>query len=76
MVLKPGQTGHVILGIIDAGIIAGCHVKNGAFLKVFAPGQKVSQTIPNFTFAACTNKSVLRVDAVHAGTGVPGFTTR
>ncbi|HUZ51801.1 MAG TPA: DUF4232 domain-containing protein [Streptosporangiaceae bacterium] len=72
IMLKPGGTAHVVLGIVEAGNIAGCKMRPGAFLKIFAPGQKAAATIPNFTFTACANKSVLRVDAVHAGTGIPG----
>lgn len=72
--LRPGQTAHAILGIIQAGNIAGCHIRHGALLKVFAPGQRAAQTITGFTFTACTNKGVLRVNAVRAGTGIPGFT--
>ena len=75
IVLKPGGTAHVVLGIVEAGNIAGCKMRPGAFLKIFAPGQKAATTIPNFTFTACANKSVLRVDAVHAGTGIPGSTS-
>ncbi len=75
IVLRPGGTAHVVLGIVEAGNIAGCKMRPGAFLKVFAPGLKVATTIPNFTFTACANKSVLRVDAVHAGTGIPGATS-
>jgi hypothetical protein len=75
IVLKPGGTAHVVLGIIEAGNIAGCKMRPGAFLKIFAPGQKAATEIANFTFAACANKSVLRVDAVHAGTGIPGAPT-
>ena len=71
VVLKPGGTAHVVLGIVEAGNIAGCKMRPGAFLKIFAPGQKAATTIPNFTFTACANKSVLRVDAVHGGTGIP-----
>jgi len=75
VILRPGWTAHAILGIVDAGNIAGCRIRHGALLKVFAPGQKAWQIIPGFTFTACGNKSVLRVNAVHAGTGIPGFTT-
>jgi len=75
VVLRPGATAHVILGIVEAGNIAGCHIRNGASLKIYAPGQKGWTIIPSFTFTACSNKSVLRVNAVHAGTGIPGFTT-
>ena len=52
IVLKPGATAHVVLGIVEAGNVAGCKMRSGAFLKIFAP-----------------------VDAVHAGTGIPGATT-
>ncbi len=74
IVLKPGGTAHVILGIIEAGNIPACKPRRDAFLRIVAPGQRAATFIPNFTFTACSNKSVLRVDAVHAGTGVPGFT--
>jgi hypothetical protein len=75
VVLRPGGTAHAILGIVEAANIAGCHIRHGAFLKVFAPGQRSAQTIPGFTFTACSNRSVLRIDAVHPGTGIPGFSS-
>lgn len=75
VLLRPGGTAHVILGIVEAGNIAGCRIRRGASLKIFAPGQAAATVIPNFTFTACANKSVLVVDAVHQGTGIPGFTT-
>ena len=75
VVLRHGWTENAILGIVDAGNIAGCRIRTGALLKVFAPGQRAWQVIPGFTFTACGNKSVLRVNAIHAGTGIPGFTT-
>ena len=74
VVLRPGATAHVVLGIVNAGALAGCQLRKGAFLKVIAPGQRTATFIPNFTFTACANQSVLRVDAVHPGTGIPGFT--
>jgi Protein of unknown function (DUF4232) len=74
VVLRPGGTAHVILGIIDAGNIARCSLRPGASLKIFAPGQAAATVIPSFTFTACANKSVLVVNAMHPGTGIPGFT--
>jgi len=74
VVLQPGQTAHVVLGILDAGVLSGCQPRNGAFLKVVVPGQITATFIPSFTFTACANKSVLRVDAVHPRAGIPGFT--
>jgi hypothetical protein len=73
--LRPGQTAHAILGIVEAGIISGCHTRNGASLKVFAPNQRGFTIIPAFTFTACSNRSVLRIQSVHFGVGIPGFTT-
>ncbi len=75
VVLRPGQTAHAILGIVEAGNIAGCHIRNGASLKVFAPNQRGFTIIPAFTFTACSNRSVLRIQSVHFGVGIPGFTT-
>jgi hypothetical protein len=74
VVLQPGGTAHVVLGLVDAGLLSGCQQRKGAFLKVIAPGQQPATFIPSFTFTACADKSVLRVDAVHPGTGIPGFT--
>ncbi len=60
--------------IVGADVLAGCQLRKGAFLKVIAPGQRAATFIPNFSFTACANQSALRVDAVHPGTGIPGFT--
>jgi hypothetical protein len=75
IMLPPGGTAHAVLGIVEAGNLGGCQLRKGAFLKVAAPGQQAVTFIPNFTFTACANKSVLQIDAVHQGTGVPGSTT-
>jgi len=74
VVLQPGKTAHVVLGVIGADALSGCQLRAGAFLKVIAPGQASATFIPSFTFTACANKSVLVVDGVRAGTGIPGFT--
>jgi hypothetical protein len=75
VVLHPGQTAHAILGIVEAGNIARCHIRNGASLKVFAPNQQAFTVIPAFAFTACSNRSVLRIQSVRSGVGIPGFTT-
>jgi hypothetical protein len=73
-ILRPGQTAHAILGIVEAGNISGCHVVPGASLKIFAPNQKAPTIIPSFTFTACSNRSVLRIRSVRFGVGIPGVT--
>lgn len=73
-ILRPGQTAHAILGIVEAGNIAGCHVIPGASLKIFAPNQQAPTIIPSFTFTACSNRSVLRIRSVRFGVGIPGVT--
>src|SRR5690349_13109302 len=37
VVLQPGQTAHVVLGIVGADALSGCELRPGAFLKVVAP---------------------------------------
>ena len=74
VVLRPGGTAHVVLGVIGADKLSGCELRPGAFLEVIAPGQANATFIPSFTFTACANKGVLVVDGVHAGTGIPGNT--
>ncbi|MDA8323890.1 MAG: DUF4232 domain-containing protein [Actinomycetota bacterium] len=73
--LRPGQTAHAILGIVEAGNIAGCRIAHNAYLKIYAPHQRAATRIPAFTFDACWNRSVLRVGPVRPGTGIPGYTT-
>ena len=74
VVLRPGATAHAVLGVIGADKLSGCELRKGAFLEVIAPGQAAATFIPSFTFTACANKSVLAIDGVHAGTGIPGYT--
>ena len=71
--LRPGATAHAILQIVEAGNIAGCHNRRAAGLKVFPPGQRRSTDILGFSFPACSNRRVLGVRPVRAGTGIPGF---
>lgn len=72
--LKPGATAHALLGIHDAGAICG-HPASAHGLKVYAPGERTATTIETFAFGACSGKSVLAIQPVHSGTGVPGYTT-
>jgi hypothetical protein len=70
-VLRPGQTAHAVLGIVEAGNIGGCNRVQGASLKIFAPNQQGFTIIPSFTFTACANQSVLRISSVRFGVGIP-----
>jgi len=72
--LKPGGTAHMVLVVVDASIVCSHPVK-ATDLRVFPPGQFHSQNVPLATLA-CAGKSVLQVDSVHPGTGIPGFTIR
>jgi len=69
--LKPGQTVNALLGIVEPGIIAGCHGATAFGLKVYPPNQKEREFVGSFTFSACTNKVFLHVYPVAAGIGVP-----
>ena len=73
-VLRPGQTAHAILGIVQADNIAGCHIRKGASLKIFAPNKLAFTIFPSFTFTTCSNRSVLRIQSVRFGVGIPGIT--
>ena len=74
VVLAPGATAHAVLGATDAGAVCA-HPVRTATLRVFPPGQRRAQFVPLAT-EACLHRSVLRVRAVHSGTGIPGFTIR
>ncbi len=69
-----GGTAHFVLTVTDPFIVCAHPVK-GTDLRVFAPGQFKAEQTP-FAVQVCPNKVTLRVDAVHAGTGIPGHTTR
>lgn len=73
--IPAGGTSHVELTVEDPG--AACpasHPVHGSQLRVFAPGQFHAETTP-FSVAICPHRVSMRVDAVHAGAGVPGFST-
>lgn len=69
--LKPGQTAFARLGIVDAGVIAGCGPTTGAGLEVTPPGQSVSQPISSFTFGVCRHKPFMHVMKLQTGVGIP-----
>lgn len=70
--LAPGATTHMVLVITDASLVCSHPVK-ATDLRIFPPGQFHSQNVPLAT-RQCIGKSVLSVDSVHPGTGIPGFT--
>ncbi len=72
--LQPRGTAHVLLVVVDAFLLCG-HPVHATDLRVFPPGQFHSQTVPLATFG-CPGKSVLQVDSIHPGAGIPGFSTR
>jgi hypothetical protein len=69
--LRPGQTAHALLGIVEAGIIGGCRAATGSALGVIPPDARRQQVIGDFSFPACTNKVYMRVYPVQSGIGVP-----
>ena len=73
VVLAPGSTSHFVLTVTDPFIVCAHPVK-GSILRVFAPGAfHANQT--EFAASVCPHNVTLHVDAVHAGTGIPGFST-
>jgi hypothetical protein len=69
--VKPGGTAHFVLTYHQAG--ANClHPVGGAVLRVFPPGQFHSQLV-ELALQQCPGKSIMSVDAVHPGTGIPFF---
>ena len=69
--LKAHQTAFAAIGIVEKGIIAGCHNATAFGLQVYPPDEKVKQFVSSFTFSACTNKVYMHVFPVKAGIGVP-----
>lgn len=69
--IKPGQTAHAMLGIVEAGVIGGCHNATAFGLKVYPPNEKSKQLVLSFTFSVCKNKGSMRVYPVTPGIGVP-----
>ncbi|HXW47640.1 MAG TPA: DUF4232 domain-containing protein [Streptosporangiaceae bacterium] len=73
IVLRKNQTAHALLGIVEPGIIPGCHAVTGGGLAVYPPGQAHKQLVGSFYFPGCRNKKAvyLHVGPVQAGIGVP-----
>ncbi|HXB49475.1 MAG TPA: DUF4232 domain-containing protein [Streptosporangiaceae bacterium] len=69
--VKPDQTVHAMLGIVEPGLITACHNAAADGLKVYPPNEKSRKLVLNFTFTACKNKPFLRVYPVTPGIGVP-----
>lgn len=69
--IVPGGTAHFVLKVVEAGAVCR-HPVNGSTLRVFPPGQTVSQLLL-FPNQMCPGRSTMSVDAVHAGTGIPFF---
>jgi Protein of unknown function (DUF4232) len=69
--LRPGGTAHVLLVVVDAHLLCAHPVKT-TDLRVFPPGQTRAQAVP-FASLGCPGKSVLNVDSIHPGTGIPGY---
>jgi len=71
VLLRHNQTVHALVGIVEPGIIAGCHAVTAAGFAVYPPGQVHKQLIEDFSFSACSNKVYMHVLPVQAGIGVP-----
>ncbi len=71
--LAPGATAHSIFGIHDAGAVCGKGV-SAAGLKVYLPGQSQGTDITPFPFTTCKTGTMIVVEPIHAGVGVPGYT--
>jgi hypothetical protein len=69
--VKPGGTAHVVLTYHEAGAVCP-HPVDGAVLSVFPPGQFRSQLV-ELALPQCPGKSIMSVDTVHPGTGIPFF---
>ena len=67
--LRPHQTAHASLGIIEAGNVCSKPV-NASALKIRAPHQALATRLP-FQFQACAGKRVLVVGPIRAGVGIP-----
>jgi len=70
--LKPGATAHAVLNVHDAGAICSTP-RASTYLNVIAPGLRTAWPDP-FQSSACPGKSVMQVNPVKAGVGVPFHT--
>ena len=69
--LAPGSTAHVVLEVTQAAFVCAHPVKTSV-LRVFPPGQTHAQLV-EFPSGGCPGRSLLHVDALHPGAGIPGF---
>ena len=78
VVLGPGGTAHVELGVTDVGVFSrsACHPVTAGALKVFPPNDFTAARFP-FSFRACARRGpvYLHVSSVIPGTGIPGFSS-
>jgi hypothetical protein len=74
LTLAPGSTVHAILRITDVGALPGCKIASADVLRVYAPNDFGSMTVP-LSFQACANKGpiFLHVTTTVAGAGIPGY---
>jgi hypothetical protein len=74
LTLAPGSTVHAILRITDVGALPGCKIASADLLRVYAPNDFGSMTVP-LSFQACANKGpiFLHVTTTVAGAGIPGY---
>jgi len=70
--LKPGATAHAVLNVHDAGAFCS-KPKTSTYLDVIAPGLRTAWPDP-FQSLACPGKSVMQVNPVKPGVGVPFYT--
>ncbi len=79
--LAPKATAHAILGVVDTGALCGNHGVASAGLRVVPPGQTLPSSpgerdeVENYPLEVCSNESSMNVTAIHAGTGIPLYTT-
>jgi hypothetical protein len=71
LVVRPGQTVHALVGIVEPGIIAGCHSFTANGFQVYPPNQTHKQFVEGFPFTGCRNKVYMSVYPVASGIGVP-----
>jgi Protein of unknown function (DUF4232) len=78
VVLGPGGTAHVELGVTDVGVFSrgACRPVTAGGLKVFPPNDFTAARFP-FSFRACARRGpvYLHVSSVIPGTGIPGFSS-
>jgi len=72
--IAPRGTAHFILVIENAPPCLRTHAVLADGLKIFVFGEGRASSVRLITHQ-CTNKSIMSVDAIHPGAGIPGFST-